>query len=153
MEGGAGPFGGMGARPRLPKYSCTCLGISAKTCLASSAGDFYGKERNNTKLQSITVWRSSGKCSCNLSNTTRGVLTPIMVQRSDIKATVTVVTSFVFSSYMKNGFEKFYVFVIYDVLLQFLVITLLWKKLPPCESRLLQYINTFKTGLTFLNSR
>ena len=46
-EGGAGPFGGMGARPRLLKYSCTCLGISAKTCLASSAGDFYGKERNN----------------------------------------------------------------------------------------------------------
>ena len=59
-----------------------------------------------------------------------------MVQRSDIEATVTVVTSFVSSSYMKNEFEKFYAFVIYDVLLQFLVITLLWKKLPPSESRL-----------------
>ena len=37
-EGGAGPFGAMGARPRLLKYSCTCLGISANTCLASNAG-------------------------------------------------------------------------------------------------------------------
>lgn len=44
-EGGDGPLVGIGARPCLLKYSCTCLGISAKTCLASMAGGCCEEKR------------------------------------------------------------------------------------------------------------